>query len=84
MFTVKVKEGYILVNGDMAYAKGCSWFFNPNAEGLASMGYDNLKTAKGALSRVKKNYTFDRLFGRLDPNNWKLITVRETFEREIK
>ena len=79
-----VKKSYILVNGNMAYAKGISWYLNLNEEDLVSFGYEKLETAKGALRRLKKINRFDPYFGYLNGANWKIITVQDTFSREIK
>ena len=78
-----VKTSYILVNGNMAYAKGYSWYLDLNEKELVNFGYEKLETAKGALRRLKKDYTFDPYFGRLNPADWKIITVKDTFSREI-
>ena len=76
-------ESYILVNGNIAYANGSSWWLNLNEPDLVKFGYTKLSSAKSALRRLRKDSGRGWWCGNLNPANWKLITVRETITREV-
>ena len=72
------KKSYILVNNNLAYANGSSWWLNLNEPDLVNFGYTKMSSAKAALQRLKKDSGRGWWCGNIDPNNWKLITVEET------
>ena len=72
------KKSYILVNNNVAYANGSSWWLNVNEPNLVNFGYTKLSSAKSALRRLKADSGHGWIWGYLNPNNWEIKTIEET------